>query len=49
MNILDLSHERSSTRLDHWVNNSYAWTQEEIHSESCILQISKEVEVELLR
>ncbi len=49
MDILDLSHEQSSARLDHWVSNSYAWTQEEIHSESCILQISKEVEVELSR
>ncbi len=49
MKILDLSHEQSSTRLDHWVNHSYSWTKKDINPESCIVQISDEVEDELLQ
>ena len=48
MNILDLSHEQSSKRLDHWINHSLAWTKENINPESCIIKISDEVEEELL-
>ena len=49
MKILDLSHERSSKRLDYWVNHSYSWTRDDIDPESCIVKVSDEVEVEFLQ
>lgn len=47
--ILDLSHEQSKTRLEHWVGHPFAWTQDDINPKDCVIQISAEVRAELLR
>ncbi len=49
MNILDLSHEQSDNRLDHWVANSRAWTKDDINPQDCIIQAEDQVRDELLR
>lgn len=48
MRILDLSIERSRNRLDHRVVNSFAWLQEDINPQDCMITIDEAVEKEWL-
>ena len=49
MQILDLSHEKSAMSLNHWVTNGFAWINEDINPQDCIIQINDAVRNELLQ
>ena len=49
MEILDLSHEQSTKRLECRVDNGFAWTKSQIDPQSCIIPVSDEVKDEILK
>ena len=46
---VDLTHEQTSTRLQHIIDDERAWTAHDIDPDNCILKIGSEAESEILR